>query len=328
MESNLAQRPARSVPRPQLAQLSDFVPEGPEWIHENKYDGYRILAEIPKNARGKIHLWSRNGKDWTERFYSIAAFFEKNRNRIGGAILDGEIVVLDERGNSHFSRLQESISTGKMKGYVYFVFDLLRWDGSAICDRDLLSRKRLLKEFFAKLPKNSLIREAPYQHNRGAQLHRQACRSGGEGIISKRADLSYSPGRSPEWRKTKCLQIEDFIILGFTEGESSRKELGALLLGYLGEKDQHLHFAGKVGSGFSSQSIRNLRKKLKKINLPAASKSEWKELRGNRVHWVRPNLVAQIQFSEWTTDARLRHPVFLGLREDKAASEVRLSKKG
>jgi bifunctional non-homologous end joining protein LigD len=305
--------PLPGKPRPQLATLAESPPRGREWIHEIKLDGYRILARLDG---GKAQLITRNGKDWTDAFPSVARAVEALP--AASALLDGEVVVLDERGVSDFGALQNAIGSSDPR-LVYYVFDLLHLDGHDLAGAPLIERKRLLA---AVAGKNGTLRYLDHFEGQGADFYGEAGRHGLEGIISKRRDLPYRPGRTRDWLKVKCGHSQELVIGGWTDPEGSRTGLGALLLGLFTAKGR-LEFAGKVGTGFSEDLLADLRRRLGKIETrapPFADAPSGADARG--VHWVKPVLVAQVRFAGWTKDGKVRHASYEGLREDKPAREV------
>jgi bifunctional non-homologous end joining protein LigD len=297
---------------PQLATLVDRVPQGDDWLHEIKFDGYRILCRI---SNGEISLITRNRQDWTERlsFFAPAA----TELPVEHALLDGEVVALNENGTTNFQLLQNSLSTHTSDNLAYYVFDLLHLDGNDLMPLPLLTRKETLAEILKAKSSSSPIRYSEHWLGQGDRLYDEACRSGLEGVISKKADQPYRSGRGRDWVKIKCVQNQEFVIGGFTDPAGSRAGLGALLVGVHDERGR-LVYAGKVGTGFSRQSLTELRNRLD----PLASKASpfvnpprGAEARG--VHWVKPELIGAVSFAEWTSDNMLRHPSFQGLREDK-----------
>lgn len=304
---------------PELATLVGSAPQGDQWIHELKFDGYRLIARV--DGRG-VRLLTRTGLDWTDRFGSVRDALAKLSLR--DCILDGELVALDDQGLSNFSALQKAMSTGNVGGLVYHVFDLLRDKGRDLRDRPLLDRKARLQKALRRTTSTSTIRYTDHVRGSGDSVQREACRLGLEGIVSKRANSRYRPGRGHDWVKVKCVKEQEFVIGGFTDPQGSREGLGALLLGYHGSGGRLL-YAGRVGTGFDGALLRDLRDKLGGLERKTSAYVEGPtgaERRG--VHWVEPSLVAQIRFTGWTEDRRLRHPVFHGLREDKPAKEVAL----
>ena len=297
---------------PQLATLVDHAPQGDDWLHEIKLDGYRILCRI---SNGEICLITRNRQDWTERlnFLTRAA----TELPVDYALLDGEVVALNENGTTNFQLLQNSLSTHASDNLAYYVFDLLHLDGNDLMQLPLLTRKETLAEILKTKSPSSAIRYSEHWFGQGDRLYDEACRSGLEGVISKRADQPYRSGRGRDWVKTKCVQNQEFVIGGFTDPAGSRTGLGALLVG-LHDQRGRLVYAGKVGTGFSRQSLTELRSRLDPLvskATPFVNPPRGAEARG--VHWVKPELIGVVSFTEWTGDNMLRHPSFQGLREDK-----------
>jgi bifunctional non-homologous end joining protein LigD len=300
---------------PQLALLVKDAPEESVWVHEIKFDGYRIGARL---NRGKVQLLSRNGKDWTENFPSIASAVAAVPAQ--QALLDGEVAVVLPDGRTSFQALQNGAASGGQ--IAYFVFDLLHLDGDDVGEQLLEERKDRLARLLKKLPRNSPVRYAEHVGGRGKDFLAEACRLGLEGIISKRRDLPYQPGRGPGWVKTKCIKRQEFVIGGFTDPEGSRVGIGALLVG-INDAQGALTFAGKVGTGFTQASARALRTRLTELaqpDSPFAGRLPTTVTR--RAHWVRPVLVAEVAFTEWTNDGKIRHPSFQGLRDDKPPAEI------
>jgi bifunctional non-homologous end joining protein LigD len=298
----------------QLAQLVDEAPEGDEWLHEQKFDGYRILAE--KDGK-KAHLYSRRFNDWTQQFPTVvdavAALPAKR------AVIDGEVCVVMPDGRTSFQALQNSF--GKRDANVaYFMFDLLELDGEDLTKLSLEERKARLKKLIGT--KHPLLRYSDHVIGNGTKFFELACKQGLEGIISKRRDKPYAPGRGKTWLKTKCLLRQELVIGGFTDPEGSRSGIGALLVGY--HEKGKLVYAGKVGTGFSMKVLGELRRALEPYELAKCpfTPEPARAWTGPNRHWVAPNLVAEIAFSEWTNDGRLRHPSFQGLRQDKPAADV------
>jgi bifunctional non-homologous end joining protein LigD len=303
--------------KPQLAQLVKEPPAGAEWLHEMKYDGYRIGCRI---VHGRVNLISRNGKDWTNEFPDVC---EAARGLgVRDALLDGEVAIVLPDGRTSFQDLQNAFTGGSRRGLVYFAFDLLHAGGETFVKRPLIERKKELLRLVGKPRARSRIRYSEHVVGQGATVFAEACRLHLEGIVSKRADSEYRPGRHGGWVKTKCILRQEFVVGGFTDPEGSRQGIGALLVGYFDEG--RLVFAGKVGTGFTVAVARDLRKRLEAIEQAHAAfdprPAGWL---GNHAHWVQPTLVAEVTFTEWTGDGKIRHPSFQGLRRDKAASAVR-----
>jgi bifunctional non-homologous end joining protein LigD len=315
----------------QLATLVDAPPEGPEWLHEQKFDGYRILAELD---RGAVRLLSRRFKDWTQTFPDVAravAALPAER-----AVIDGEVAAVLSDGRTSFQALQNA---GDATDLAYFVFDLLALDGADLTARPLIERKARLEQLVTPARGTpgppargtpgppargtpGVVRYSDHVIGSGREFFALACRRRLEGIISKRRDQPYLPGRGAAWLKTKCLLRQELVIGGFTDPEGSRVGLGALLVGYYDHP--RLVYAGKVGTGFSHQALVELRRQLAPLERAASPFSPVppRAWTGRARHWVTPELVAEIAFGEWTNDGRLRHPSFQGLRHDKPAREV------
>ncbi|MGE0446094.1 MAG: non-homologous end-joining DNA ligase [Vicinamibacterales bacterium] len=298
---------------PQLAALVKTPPSGDEWVHEIKFDGFRIGCRVRK---GRITLLSRNGKDRTAAFPDVVRAVEKLG--LDDALLDGEVASVLPDGRTSFQALQNA---GAQRGtIVYFVFDLLLLGRERIERLPLRERKARLRALLGRGAKGR-IRYSDHVDGNGDAFFAQACRMGLEGIISKRADLPYKPGRHGGWLKTKCVMRQEFVVGGFTDPEGARAGIGALLIGvYDGPR---LVFAGRVGTGFTHTMTLDLRAKLDTIETrtcpfdppPAGPLAR-------TAHWVRPVLVCEVVFTEWTTDGKVRHPSFQGLRGDKKPREV------
>jgi bifunctional non-homologous end joining protein LigD len=324
---NLPGARLHSLPRsihPELATLVSEAPAGSEWIHEIKFDGYRILARMENR---KARLYSRNGLDWTERFDPIRAAVEELPAR--DLILDGEVVAHDTGGTASFEAMQRFLREGRRAGLVYYVFDILHLDGYNVTGAALIARKKLLAELLGSHgSKNGFLRFSQHHEGDGAEIFEQACQHHLEGIISKKRDSAYRPGRGRDWVKTKCSNRQELVIGGYTDPEGARSGFGALLLGVY-EAPGRLVYAGRVGTGFNDELLSDLLRRMKKleqkespfVNPPTSA------ARRRGVHWIKPQLVAEVEFTEWTRDGLLRHPSFQGLREDKKAAEVVREKK-
>jgi len=299
---------------PQLATLVVEPPEGAAWLHEQKFDGYRIVAELD---RGVVRLLSRRFKDWTAAFPQVAAAIAELS--VGRAVLDGEVAAVLADGRTSFQALQ---NRGGAR-IVYFAFDLLAIDGEDLTGLPLEDRKaRLAALLGAPGRRVGVVRYTDHVVGGGAECFARACRRGLEGIISKRRDQPYQSGRGTTWLKTKCLRRQELVIGGFTDPEGSRQGIGALLVGhYAGAQ---LIYAGKVGTGYSHAMLLELRKRLTPIERATSpfSPEPPRAWTGASRHWVAPELIAAVAFSEWTDDGRLRHPSFQGLRFDKAPRDV------
>ena len=303
--------------KPQLARLVKTPPEGDEWLHEMKYDGYRIGCRIHD---GRVRLISRNGKDWTEAFPEIRDAALKLGVR--RALLDGEVAIVLPDGRTSFQDLQNAFSGGPRRGLVYFAFDLLHAAGENLVRRPLAERKEALLRLVGKPGGRSRIRYSEHVIGQGARMFAEACRLKLEGIVSKRRDSEYKAGRGDAWVKTKCVLRQEFVIGGFTDPEGARQGIGALLVGHY-DADGRLAFAGKVGTGFTTAVSLDLRRKLDALEQPACPftprPAGWL---GKHAHWVKPSLVGEVVFTEWTAEGKIRHPSFQGLRRDKKPTEV------
>lgn len=304
--------------QPQLATLVDEIPKGDGWLHEIKFDGYRALCRIDQ---GRAVFFTREGKDWTPRFGSLANAAAKLP--VGQALLDGEVVVIESDGSTNFQALQEALGKKEFGRLVYYVFDILHLDGYDLTPLPLLARKEILAKVLQAVDKDGPIHYSDHVVGKGETFYEKACQLGLEGVISKRKDSPYRAGRGRDWLKTKCHESQEFVIGGFTDPSGSRAGLGALLLGVHNDKGD-LVYSGRVGTGFTQESLKKLRARLDLIeqrsppfsNAPAGSSR-----RGT--HWVKPELVAEIEFTGWTRDGLLRHPSFKGLREDKPATKIK-----
>jgi bifunctional non-homologous end joining protein LigD len=302
--------------RPQLATLTAAAPAGDQWLHEIKFDGYRMICRKDGAA---VQLFSRNENDWTARFSTLVESLRELP--FEQAILDGEVCALADSGKTDFQELQNAMKEGRARRMAYYAFDILYADGYDLTKTPLADRKAFLE---AALPARSKsIVYSKHVTGHGPDYFEEACKLGLEGIISKRADRPYYQGRSADWLKIKCIKREEFVIGGFTDPGGSRIGFGSLLLGYYDPK-RRLTYAGRVGTGFDTRALKDLTQRLEKIE---QQKSPFHDLTARtgdarHAHWVRPKFVGQIEFTEWTSDGRLRHPSFQGLREDKPADEV------
>jgi bifunctional non-homologous end joining protein LigD len=308
----------RALPpyRAQLALLVDEPPGGDGWLHEVKYDGYRIGCAI---AGGEVTLWSRRAKDWTAHFPEVADAARRLPAR--SALLDGEVAVLLPDGRTSFQALQNAFAGPGRGSLAYFAFDLLHLDGEDVAQLPLEDRKAALRRLLGDGA--GIVRYAPHVVGGGEAAFREACRLGLEGIVSKRRGEPYRPGRGASWVKTKCVLRQELVVGGFTDPEGAARDgIGALLVGTF--EGRELRFAGKVGTGFTNAGARALRARLAPLataECPFTPPPAGRPARN--AHWVRPELVCEVAFTEWTADGRIRHPSFQGLREDKRAAEVR-----
>ncbi|HEX3659112.1 MAG TPA: DNA ligase D [Pirellulales bacterium] len=303
---------------PQLATLTREPPEGDEWVHEIKLDGYRMIARID---RGKVKLLSRREQDWTGRLPHLVEAL--GRLPLKQAILDGEVVAEESSGRTSFQLLQNAFRDQRSGDLKYYLFDLMYLDGYSLLGASLEDRKQALAALLGSKAAGPLML-SEHLAGDGPKFFKEACRMGLEGIICKRRDRPYLPGRGYDWLKIKCVRREEFVIGGYTEPGGARHGFGALLVGYHEPGSRRLIYAGKVGTGYSEKTLAELTARLKPLEQDASPFADVTRRVGPVRHarWVKPVLVAQIEFSEWTNDGRLRHPSFQALREDKAAAEV------
>jgi DNA ligase D-like protein (predicted ligase) len=310
--------------RPQLTQLVDQAPEVPDWLHEIKFDGYRMHARLDGGA---VRLLTRTGLDWTHKYPAIAAAVSSIGAR--QAYLDGELCGVRPDGITSFSMIQLASDSGNAAALVFFLFDLLYLDGEDLRPRPLIERKARLAALLSDA--RSPLYYCDHQIGHGREFHQKACALGLEGIVSKRADAPHAPGNRGLWVKVKCLHREEFVVVGWTDPEGSRPWLGALLLAYY-DPDGRLVYAGRAGTGIKQAELGRLWRRLQPLatdKMPLAVPPPPRDSRFgsplvlSRVHWVRPELVAEVKYLTWTDDNLMRQVVYEGLREDKPASEIR-----
>lgn len=303
---------------PQLASEASAPPVGEHWVHELKLDGYRIQAHIDKS--GKVRLYTRSGLDWTHRMPTLAR--ELGLLSVEGAVMDGEVVVLAADGQSSFANLQAAFEEGTKHPLTYFVFDLLHLNGHNLRPEPLTERKKILAEMLDSLAEHEIVRYGQHIETEGTPIFAEACKLGAEGIVSKRSDSVYTSGRTKSWLKIKCDRRQEFVVGGFTKPANGTDGIGALLLGYYDDKKK-LIYAGRTGTGFTQANSRKLRKQLEEMRQSGMPFAAVPGAAGKGALWVRPELVAEVQFSTWTADKLVRQASFKGLREDKKAAEVR-----
>jgi DNA ligase D-like protein (predicted ligase) len=300
-----------------LATLTDRRDFGDGWLLERKFDGERCVARKEGDA---VRLESRTGNDLTRTYPEVRAALAAQRT--DRFLLDGELVAFDGQQTS-FGRLQQRLgitrpSPALVEAFpvVYCVFDLLETDGKDLTGRPLVERRARLERAIRPTP-GLQISEA--WHDESERRYAEACQAGWEGLIAKRADAPYARGRSRDWLKLKCVLEQEFVVGGYTDPAGTRTDFGALLVGYY--EGDRLRYAGKVGTGFSAETLADLGARLRKLE---SSESPFVDARPipKGTNWTRPGLVAQIGFAEWTADGRLRQPRFLGLRDDKHPPEV------
>lgn len=309
--------PPATLP-PQLATAVDRAPKGQAWLHEIKFDGYRIVVHL---RNGKARLMTRNGHDWTARLQALARQLELLP--VQQAILDGELVALTAGGASSFRELQDALSRKDSAHLICQLFDLVYLDGHDLTAVPLLERKQALAQLMqaAGYGAGGSVRYSDHMQGRGPEFFEQACALGLEGIISKRADAPYRSGRGKLWLKLKCTQHAEFVVGGYTPPAGARKGFGALLLGT--PRNGQLEYAGRLGTGFSRRQLDQLHAQLEQQEIaqsPFAPSPSLPRLRG--LHWVQPTLVVEVEYAERTRDGLLRQPSFIGLREDVAPEEI------
>jgi bifunctional non-homologous end joining protein LigD len=313
----------------ELARLHQRAPQGEDWLHEVKYDGYRMLAW--RDGR-ELQLLSRNRLDWTEKLPAIADTILGLDCR--NCVLDGELVVFDEHGRSRFDLLQKEFNLAKAQTVRYAVFDLLALNGDDLRNAPLLERKAALSRLLdANDPATSPLVVSGFLRGNGALAYQRACEAGLEGVMSKSVDAPYRGGRGDAWRKLKCVDSDEFVIVGYTPGKGSRGALGALLLAE--PRGKAWRYVGRVGTGMDSAMLERLHDQLKRVQLnPAKTKPELidapnaKQLRGGRPVWVQPDTVVEVEFRGRTGDDFLRQGSFKGLRPDKSPADLRDSDRG
>ncbi len=324
--TDLGRLPKEALPTfvaPQLASLAKAPPVGQNWVHELKLDGYRIEARIDRQ-KGSVQLLTRTGLDWTYRMKALAAVVKELP--VDAAVLDGEVVVLEEDGTTSFANLQAAFQEGTKHKLTYFLFDILHLDGHNLRDLPLVERKKFLAGALSDADPEGAIRMSEHLTGDAGEIFSNACKLGAEGIISKLADGKYSSGRGGDWLKLKCYQEQEFVIGGFTLPSNETYGVGALILGYY--RAGKLIYAGRTGTGFTQKTHRIIRDKLNKLRQTKTPFEELPQGVSRGVIWVKPELVAQVSFSSWTADRLVRQAAFKGLREDKPAATVQLETPG
>jgi DNA ligase D-like protein (predicted ligase) len=309
--------------KPQLCQLVHKPPQGSGWLHEIKYDGYRMHARLD---RGRVALLTRTGLDWTHKYPSVAAALSALPAR--QAYLDGELCGVRPDGKTSFSLIQAASDSGNANALVFFLFDLLYLDGGVISAAPLHERKERLRHLLANV--GTPLQYSDHQIGRGPEFYAKACELSLEGIISKPVEAPYSPGNRGLWVKVKCQNQEEFVVVGWTDPEGARPWLGALLLAYY-DPDGRLVYAGRVGSGIDYAELGRLWRRLQPLatsempldKAPPRTNRFGSPLVLSRVHWVRPEIVVEVKYLTWTDDNLLRQVVYEGLREDKPSTEIR-----
>ncbi|VVE54944.1 DNA ligase D [Pandoraea capi] len=323
-----AQPPAEL--RPMLATLVDAAPSSDGWHAEIKLDGYRVLIRI---AGDDIRVFTRSGQDWTHRFAPTVNMLRALRKRgMPNAWLDGEAIVTNEHGLPDFQALQRAFDENAQSDIVTYVFDLPWCNGQDLRGKPLHERQAMLAAIFEASHETDAGTDAQTDAVRVLQpvsgdlesLWHSACEAGLEGIMVKRNDSTYIEGRSDAWRKLKCSRRQEFVVLGFTEPTGTRQGFGALLLGYYDDDGKTLRYAGKVGTGFDTRALKRMREQFAAIETRDPPLSPAPRPGGPaRVHWLRPTLVAEVRFAEWTRDAHVRQASFVAMRTDKPAKDIR-----
>jgi len=310
--------------QPMLLTLIDKPFDDPQWLFEPKYDGLRVLAQM--NGR-EVKLISRNGKLQNLQFPDVEDALQRAVKK--SAVLDGEIVCLDEYGRSTFRKLQQRLHLldhneirRRAEAYpaYFFVFDILYWDGYELTTLPLQRRKQILSH---AVQWSDRVQMTPDTPRRGVAMFHQAAKNHEEGIVGKHLHSPYIGARSKEWVKIKCITGQEFVIGGWTDPQRSRVGFGAILVGYFTNDGKHFVYAGKVGTGYSRETLVDLAQRLGRISQAHSPFDEGDSPHGPDVHWVKPRLVAEIVFGEWTQNGLLRQPRFEGLRVDKSPNDIR-----
>jgi len=318
LQKKLVKRRMPSFEKPMLATLTKYYFSDPAWIYERKFDGVRVL--LYKDGK-KAWLTSRNNNSLDQTYPEVLQALQALP--VDQIIIDSELIAF--KGNiSSFEKLQPRIGVKnpsaelikKIKVYVY-IFDILYLDGYELLHLPLIKRKHILKH---AIPFRDPLRYVIHRNTKGLPLFKEACKKGWEGLIAKNRESSYVHVRSPNWLKFKCIQEQEMVVGGYTRPAGSRVGFGALLVGYY--KDGALHYAGKVGTGYNAAFLQKFIRALQKIETKKSPFSNTSAIKGANVHFVRPNLVVEIGFEEWTRNNKLRQPRFLGIRDDKNPKDV------
>jgi DNA ligase D-like protein (predicted ligase) len=305
---------------PMLAKLTHDHFSDPQWIYERKLDGERVIAYVEDD--GSVRLMSRNGKQINDSYPEIEEALESQAP--ADCILDGEVAAFDPEHVSDFQRLQPRMHASSREeslasnvAVYYYVFDCMYVDGHDITAVPLRARKKVLRE---ALDWDDPLRWTQHRREEGEAFLQEACERGWEGLIAKKADSAYVHSRSSHWLKFKCVRQQEFVIGGFTEPHGERIGFGALLVGFY--RDGDLIYAGKVGTGYDDETLQSLRSRMDRIERKT-SPYDVGDVPSKEVQYVTPKLVCEVQFTEWTSGDRLRHPAFMGLRRDKDPKDVR-----
>ncbi|MEQ8200519.1 MAG: DNA ligase D [Syntrophomonadaceae bacterium] len=319
-ESRLLSLPSGAAPAsvptrlaPQLATLVEKPPGGDDWIYEIKFDGYRILAYF---GEGSVRLFTRNGQDWTDKLNSLVTPLQELK--VSPGWLDGEIVIPGENGAPDFGALQGAFEAGRTGEIVYYVFDMPFYAGYDLRQASLTARRLLLADVLQDLP-SSRVRFSQDFAGKGEDILRSACDMGLEGVMGKRKGAAYVSGRTQSWIKIKCSRRQEFVVAGYTPPTTAGRGFKSLVLG-VHDQAGHLHYAGKVGTGFNARNSGIIMQHLERL---ASDRSPLAEIpAGITANWLRPELVAEVSFTEWTKDGRVRHGVFHGLRTDQTPNSI------
>ncbi|PCC70597.1 bifunctional non-homologous end joining protein LigD [Nannocystis exedens] len=316
-KKSASERPLPERVAPELATLVDNVPPGDDWCHEIKFDGYRLLARVDE---GDVRLITRGEQDWTERLAPLARSLQ---GRLGDhrALVDGELVHVDEDGLTRFGPLQAALAENRPGELVFYAFDLLHLDGHDLRGLPLIERKKLLAELLPPEDAPGRVRLSEHIVGGGEELLARACSLGLEGILAKRADAPYKSGRTRDWLKIKCGRRQEVVVGGYATARSGPRALGALLVGVF-DDDGKLQYAGKVGTGFDFAEAARLHKLLSAREVARSPFAGRLPTGLGDVHFVRPDVVVEVRFGEWTRDDRIRHAVYEGVREDKRPKQV------
>jgi bifunctional non-homologous end joining protein LigD len=314
--------------KPQLTRPVDEAPAGLDWLHEVKYDGYRMHARL---VDGKAQLLTRTGLDWSQRYRATINALQALPAK--SAYLDGELCALGPDGVPAFSRLQAAMDEGRTDALVFMAFDLLFLDGESTAALPVVERKKRLRSLIGRDIRG--VRFADHVVCDGPRFREHACKLGVEGVVSKRIDQAYVPGSRGLWLKSKCLNREEFVVVGWTDSSGSRSHFGALLLGYYTD-DGRLVYAGRAGTGFDERELARLAAVLKPLathRMPLAAPPPRENRFGSplelsRVHWVRPEVVVEVTYLTWTEGGLLRAVSYQGQRQDKPAKKVIRSSPG
>ncbi|MCB9867977.1 MAG: DNA ligase D, partial [Phycisphaerales bacterium] len=304
--------------KPQLATLVSSPPAGDGWIHEIKFDGYRLLC---RRDGEKVTLLTRTGKDWTKKFPPIAEAIAALP--VQSAVIDGEATIVDAHGRTSFQQLQGALKEQKFERLAFFAFDLPYLSGYDLTGAPLEERKKLLQQIVPNSDAG-VLRYSDHVVGEGESFHAHACKLGLEGVIAKQLDSPYRQQRTRTWLKIKCQRRQEFVVIGWTPPGGSRKHFGSLLLAAHDDAG-HLVYTGRVGTGFNDETLASIGHRLRKLERKTPPTDEAPPRADARqARWVTPQLVAEVEFTEWTSDGRLRHPSFQGLRADKEAADVKI----